>query len=159
MTLKPYQEKIIQQLIAQEGLMAKLYAVFALQFPEYKEFWTKISEEEKKHSQLIDKLSRAEKKGLVFFDEGKTKTYTLSTFIGHLENMVEKAEKGEFDLPKAFIYAQDFESALIEKKVFTYFDSLTEKAEGVLKLLNTETLSHVQRVKEMRDEVVKKALK
>lgn len=156
MKLKPYQEQIIQQMVAQEKLLSRLYALFAQQFPEYAEFWGKLSKEEETHSKLIEKLWEAEKKGLVFFDEGKVKTYTLNLLIGRLEEVVEKAERRGFDLPAAFAYAVDYESALIEKNVFTHFDSLNDKIKGSLKILQDETLKHVERIRHMQKEAMEK---
>lgn len=156
MKLKPYQEKIIQQMVTQEKLLSRLYALFAQQFPEYAEFWGKLSKEEETHSKLIEKLWEAEKKGLVFFDEGKVKTYTLNLLIGRLEEVVEKAERRGFDLPAAFACAVDYESALIEKNVFTHFDSLNDKIKGSLKILQDETLKHVERIRHMQKEAMEK---
>jgi len=154
--LKPYQEKIIQQMVTQEKLLSRLYALFAQQFPEYAEFWGKLSKEEETHSKLIEKLWEAEKKGLVFFDEGRVKTNTLNLLIGRLEEVVEKAERRGFDLPAAFAYAVDYESALIEKNVFTHFDSLNDKIKGSLKRLQSETLKHVERIRHMQKEAMEK---
>ncbi len=69
---------------------------------------------------MIEKLRASEKKGRIFFDEGRVKTYTLNLIIGRLEEIVGKAEKRGFDLPAAFACAVDYESALIEKGVFTH---------------------------------------
>jgi len=60
---------------------------------------------------------------------------TLTAFITRLEGLIEKAERGEFDLSSAFAYAVDYESSLIEKNVFSRFDSLSAKAKGTLKML------------------------
>jgi len=67
MGLKPYQEKIIQQMVTQEKLLSRLYTLFAQQFPNHAEFWGKLSKEEENHAKLIEKLREAEKKGLIFF--------------------------------------------------------------------------------------------
>ena len=153
MGIEPYQAKIIQQMVTQEKLLSKMYALFAQQFPEYAEFWGKLSKEEEAHSKLIEKLWEAEKKGLVFFDEGRVKTDTLNLIIGRLEELVQKAEKRFFDLPSAFAIAVDYESGLIEKKIFTHFDSLNDKIKGRLKILQDETLKHVERIRHMQKEV------
>lgn len=147
MAIESYQEKILAQLIEQESLLSKLYGLFARQFPEQGEFWTKLSREEERHARLIEKLRDAAQKGTVHFDEGKIKTYTLTAFIGQLYKVVEKAERGEFTLSSAFAYAVDYESALIEKNVFTRFDSLHEKIKGTLGILQSETLKHVDRIR------------
>ena len=153
MTLEPYQEKIIQQMATQEKLLSRLYALFSQQFPEHAEFWEKLSKEEEAHSKLIEKLWEAEKKGLVFFDEGRVRTYTLNLIIGRLEELVEKAEKRVFDLPSAVAIAVDYESGLIEKKIFTHFDSLNDKVKGSLKRLQDETLKHVEGLQHMQKDV------
>jgi len=147
MSLDPVQEKILKQLINQEDLLSRLYALFSMQFPQHKEFWGKLSKEEERHAKLIEKLFEATKTGLIFFNEGKTKTYTLTAFITRLEGILEKAERGEFNLSAAFTYAVDYESSLIEKDVFFRFDSLSDKAKGTLKILQAETIKHVERIK------------
>ena len=88
MSLQHYQEKILSQLIDQEYSLSRLYGLFAEQFPGMTDFWIKLSREEKRHAQLIEKLREAEKKGIVMFDEGKVKTYTLNTFLERLEKII-----------------------------------------------------------------------
>jgi len=152
MKVKPYQEKILHQYRTQETLLSKLYSVFAGQFPEYKEFWERLSAEEEKHARLVEKLSLAAMKGLVLFDEGKIKTVALDTFIKHLEALIANAERGEFQALTAFSIAADYETSLIEKNVFTRFGALSEKSKKVLNILNSETLEHIERVKEAAKE-------
>ncbi len=156
MSIKPFQEKILQQLINQEALLSKLYSIFSKQFPQYNEFWEKLSKEEERHAKLIEKLLAATKTGKIFFDEGKIKTYTLTAFITRLEGIIEKAERGEFTYSSAFSYAVDYESSLIEKNVFSHFDSLSDKAKGTLKILQAETINHVERIRNARKAVVSK---
>ena len=153
MALKPYQEKIIQQMIDQERLLSELYAVFAKEFPQYSDFWMELSEEEKKHAGLISKLEEAEKKGLVFFDEGKTRAKTLSVFISYLEKQYQKALNKEFSVASAFSCAFDLEQALIEKEAFSRFDSLTEKTRGAMNKLKTETNIHMEKIRQKRKEI------
>lgn len=154
MGLKPYQEKIINQMITQERLLSEIYALFAKNFPQYSGFWTELSEEEKRHADLIEKLGEAEKKGLVFFDEGKTKTYTLSAFIDYLEKQSEKARNKEFGIAAAFSCALDLEQSLIEKEVFTRFDSVKEMNRSVLNKLRNETKNHIEKIRQKRKEVL-----
>ena len=69
-------------------------------------------------------------------------------------SIIEKAENGEFTLPSALRCAVDYESSLIEKNVFNYFDSLNDKAKGTIKILQNETIKHVERIKREQSEVV-----
>lgn len=156
MSLEPFQEKIIKQLINQEVLLSRLYALFSKQFPQYEELWEKLSKEEERHAKLIEKLFEATKTGVIFFNEGKTKTYTLAAFITRLEGIIEKAERGEFNLSSAFSHAVDYESSLIEKNVFSKFDSLSDKAKGSLKILQSETIKHIKRLISAKEAAISK---
>jgi hypothetical protein len=153
MSLKPFQEKILQQFMHQERLLSRLYTLFSKQFSQHKAFWQKLSKEEERHAKLIEKLFAATKTGSVVFDEGKIKTYTLAAFITRLEGIVEKAERAEFTISSAFSYAVDYESSLIEKNVFSHFDSLSDKVKNTLKILQTETINHVDRIRNAKKAV------
>ena len=156
MGLAPNQDKIVQQLITQERLLAKLYATFAEQFPTHADFWTKLSKEEENHAKFVEKLRQAEQKGLVFFDENKINIVSLNTFINRLEKIIKKAEKAELTLLSAFTFAADYESALIEKNVFTHFNPANIKVEKTLNILQSETLKHAESIKNMRKKVMAK---
>jgi hemerythrin len=149
MGLKDYQAKIIRQFQAQENLLADLYAIFANNFPEDRDFWTRLVREETMHAQLVEKLYAVVEKGQMIFDEGKVKTYTLSAMIERIEALVQRARQGDFNRCQALAQALDLEAALIEKGVFTHFEPMTEKANAILKRLNRETLDHVDRVRRM----------
>jgi len=156
MSIQPFQEKILKQLINQEVQLSRLYAIFSKQFPQDEEFWEKLSKEENRHAKLIEKLYAAAKTGTIVFDEGKIKTYTLEAFLNQLEGIIEKAERGEIKHLSAFSYAVDYESSLIEKNVFTHFDSLSERVRKTLKILQTETINHVDRIRNARKAVTSK---
>jgi len=153
--IEPFQEKIIKQLIDQETMLSKLYTLFSEQFPECQKFWKNLSKAEERHAKLIEKLLEAAKKGIVFFDEGKMKSYTLAAFLTRLESIVQKAQRCEYSLTSAFVCAMDYESSLIEKNVFTHFDSLGEKAKTTLKILQSETIDHVEHIRNAQKKILK----
>jgi len=145
--LKTYQKDIFKLMIKQESLMAKLYTLFAEQFPEHGEVWNELVKEEKKHAGWLKQLYEAEEKGIVLFDEGKVKTYTMKAYIEYLEQIIVRAENNELTLAQAITYTLDFERSLIEKNIFTHFDSTSEKAKSVLKRLTVDIESHIKRVR------------
>jgi esterase/lipase superfamily enzyme len=81
---------------------------------EYSQFWNQLSKEEHRHARLIQKIFDAAKKGKIFFDEGKITTYTLNAFVLRLEQILQKAVKGEYDIKTALVCAMDYENSLIE---------------------------------------------
>jgi len=150
MSLESLQEKILKQLINQEILLSRLYALFSMQFPQHKDLWEKLSKEEERHAKLIEKLFEATKTGLIFFNEDKIKSQSLTLFITRLEGIIEKAERGEFNLSEAFTCAVDYESSLIEKNAFLRFVPLRNKAKETLKILQSETIKHAERIKQVQ---------
>jgi len=59
----------------------------------------------------------------------------MKTYIAHLEQIITRAEKEELTLAQAVPFTLDFENSLIEKNVFTHFDSTSEKARIILNRL------------------------
>ena len=151
MTMKPYQEKIIQLYETQERQLAELYSAFSDRFETDRVFWRELAAEEAKHAEIVAKLYSAVEKGGVLFDEGKVKTYTLAKMIEHTEALLDQARRGAMDRIVALSQAVDLESSLIEKGVFSHFEALTDKAQAVLKRLNRETMDHVTLVRRVRD--------
>lgn len=143
------QREIIALLYKQEMLLAKLYQLFAGQFPEQAGFWESLSKEELTHASWIKQLLEAEQKGIVSFQNDKLNAKALKTYIAHLEKAVEKANAGGFTARSALAYTLDFERSLVEKKAFTGFKGITKKADVVLDRLHQETQRHAQKVEEM----------
>ncbi len=144
--LKPYQKNIIDSMVRQELLLAKLYKLFAGQFAEHGTLWAELAKEEEKHALWLQQLYEAGEKGIILFDEGKTKTYTLKTFIDYQEGIIARAENQEFGLAGAVACTLDMEQSLIEKNVFSCFDATSEKVRTVLKRLAGETAKHIEKV-------------
>ena len=148
--LEDYQKKIIYLLYKQELLLAKLYEIFAGQFPDFKDFWQELAKDELQHAEWIKKFYHAEEKDLVAFSEGKIKTYPMNIFIDNIEKTIRRAEKkGELTLKMAIAYTLDFERSLIEKNVFSHFKIIDEKMQGIMVKLASETRKHVKKAEDM----------
>lgn len=149
--LEVYQKKIIELLYKQEVLLAKLYKIFADQFPDYKDFWKELVKDELQHAKWIKKFYHAEKKDLVGFSEGKIKTSTMEIFIGHVEKVIQQAKNGEINVKMAVAYTLDFERSLIEKNVFTHFEILDKRVKEIMTKLDSETRKHIKKAEDLID--------
>jgi len=143
------QKEVIALFYKQEMLLARLYQIFAGEFPEYGAFWKDLAGEEITHAEWVKQLYQAGRKGSVGFREGKIKSPALKTYIGHLEKAIEKAEQGGFKLKSAMAYTLDYEKSLIERNTFTHFESTEESWQETMRRLQKETQKHVQRVMNM----------
>lgn len=153
MVLKDSQQEILHKLIRQEQLLSELYGIFAEQFPQYSDFWKGLSDEEKRHTMLIQKLADAVGKGQVLFEEGRITITSLNTLILRLEAVLQKAQNGGYSLAAALICAIDYETSLIEKNIFSHFDSQNKKVNAALKTLQAETQDHVASIRKVQQEL------
>jgi rubrerythrin len=151
--LEPYQQKIIELMERQESLLSEVYGIFAEKFPDHTKFWTKMAYDEKKHASIIKKLYDLIGKDNVAFDEGKIKTYTLNTFIAYVEKIKNKVETEDITILQALTYANDFEQSLVEKNIFSHFDSMAPKVKAALEALKTETEKHRDLIKNLKLEL------
>lgn len=133
----------------QELLLAKLYKIFAVQFPDHKNFWQDLAKDELQHAGWIKQFYQAEKKDLIAFSEGKVNAYAMNTFIENLEKIIQRAENGEINLKMAISYTLDFERSLIEKNVFSHFEIIDKKLAGIMTKLESETRRHVKKAEDM----------
>lgn len=133
----------------QELLLARLYKIFAVQFPDHKNFWQDLAKDELQHAGWIKQFYQAEKNDLIAFSEGKVNAYAMNTFIENLEKIIQRAENGEINLKMAVSYTLDFERSLIEKNVFSHFEIIDKKLAGIMTKLESETRRHVKKAENM----------
>lgn len=154
MLLKEHQLKIIDYHTEKELLLSNIYNLFAKRFPEYKEFWLSLSGEEREHAGWIKYFERHALEGKVHFFEGKTKTYTLITFIRYLDGIIEDIILGHYNtIGKAAYLALDLEKALLERKVFEQFSSYSYEEMRYLEILRDSMVNHYEKVKKFSDQI------
>lgn len=147
--LQKYQKEIITLMHKQELLLSELYRIFSKQFPDYAHFWKELANEEERHAQWINHLFELVEQDQILFEEGQVKTYTLQTFIEGLEKDVQRAIAKEFDFQEAVALTNNYETSLIEKKMFEKFVPANEEVKRVMKSLSSETKEHIRRSREM----------
>ncbi|SDU54933.1 ferritin family protein [Desulfobacula phenolica] len=140
------QKDIITLLIKQEKLLSRLYTIFYNKLPAHKNFWETLAKEEQLHAKWLEQLYGAGEKNLVHFDEGKITLVSINMVTKGIQDMIQTAKSGEIDDKTALIKTADIERSLIEKKVFSQFNGLTEKAKATMKLLERETKKHLAKI-------------
>ena len=77
MDLEKKQIETIELLAEHEKEISRLYKEYAQKFPEQKDFWSKIADEEIEHTSWIFKLRSKIKEGSLYFKEGRFKIEAL----------------------------------------------------------------------------------
>jgi rubrerythrin len=146
MAIQEYQIKIIELYRDQELLIAELYDRFARQFPRFADFWDSLASEEREHAGWISHLLGKIGNTTVTFDEGKTRSYTLTTSINHVTGLIATFDAAPFELKRALSYTVDLEKSLIEKSVFERFAGDSAEVAQLLNILSETQQVHLRRI-------------
>lgn len=142
--MEDYKKRLIELYIEQELLVASLYMRFSERYAVHKDFWIKMASEEREHAEWIKHLLDSVEMDKVFFSEGKTRTYTVSTSIAYIKGLISEFDKKAFEIPKAASIALDLERSLLEKNVFKCFDSDSSEVKRILEVLNYGQDDHIR---------------
>lgn len=157
MNLQEYQINIIEMLAKNEKVISQLYKIYAKKFLDYKNFWSRLAEEEIEHAGWIYKLHSKIKEGSLYFNEGRFKKEALQSFLNYARNELVRTEIQEMLLINALSLALDIENTLIEHKYFEVFEGDSVELKQVLLNLDRATNEHLDRIKKVLSELKGKA--
>lgn len=83
--------KIIELLIEYEIMIGRLYKEYAQKFLDWKDFWLRLSAEERGHANWILKLRSKTKEGPVYFKEDRFNKEAIKTSLKYLNNQLSVA--------------------------------------------------------------------
>ena len=95
MDLKENQINVIEMLARNEEAISRLYTAYADKFPDYKNFWSDLADEEIEHSSWLRGLSPQFQEDSIYFNEGRFKPEAIQTFLNYLERELVKAREQE----------------------------------------------------------------
>jgi hypothetical protein len=139
--LNSKQTRVVIQLHELEKNIGKLYALFAEKYPDQRELWMRLSQEEEGHAEALHKLYDASLEGRAVFEEGKISHEGVQLVIEHVRTVYRCAMQGKISALKALSIGYDLENSLLEKAVFQCFKVTSEFAD-MLQTLRGETQKH-----------------
>jgi len=153
--LEKKQIEVIELLAEHEKAISQLYKEYARKFPEQKDFWSKIAEEEIEHASWIFKLRSQAEKGSLYFKEGRFKTEAIKTSLEYVKSQIAEAQNSKISAKNALSVARDLESGLIEKKFFEIFEPDCREIKQVLLNLAAATREHYNRIEKAWNNKIK----
>ncbi|XOB40941.1 MAG: hypothetical protein ACKKMP_03540 [Candidatus Nealsonbacteria bacterium] len=148
MELKEYQNEAIEGLIDNEEALSELYKIYSEKFPDDKEFWLGLSQDETVHANWIRNLRDRTKKGSAFFNEDRFRLEAIKTFLGEVNKQISEAKFKKLLPINALSTAYYLESSLIERKCLEVFEGDSVELKHLLKNLAEATKKHSEKVSE-----------
>ncbi len=146
--IKDYQTTMLSLFIGLELKLAQLYRWLAIKFPEEADFFMEQHNEELKHAQWIEYFTDKVKAGQLMFNEDKTRTYTVNSFVNYVENIFVQTQ-GTLTLLKALSLAASIEESLIERKVLDHFSAESHEHRVLIERLKSDTNEHAVRLRQL----------
>jgi rubrerythrin len=146
MNIADSRKEIIELLSKNEELIAELYIAYSEKFPDYRDFWREISEEEIKHSRWMRSL-QAYTDDILSFDEDRIKPELMRISLTYLEKKLNQAETEEMAIADALTIALELETNMIERNYFKLFHGDSDELKSIFQNLESDTQKHTNRVR------------
>ena len=140
--------QLIEKLMANESAISRLYRQFAETFPQDRDFWNTISQEELMHASWIEKLRDRAKEGEIGSGPTTIRTVAVENSIKYIDSLSEKCRKGTITRLNAYALAFDIEKSLLEKNFLSVFSIGPGKYKDLSDKLINETRLHMEKISE-----------
>ncbi|MBN2557989.1 MAG: hypothetical protein JXB33_04445 [Clostridia bacterium] len=144
---------IVQLLVDYEMAMAGLYEVCAARFPSYKDFWLRLSAEEKGHAKAIGSLMEKVDGKNVILDATVFKARPIEISIEYADEVAKRVSERDIDLLGALSLAADIEKSLIESKFYKIFTGSSEILYETIHRIHGESEGHRKRIEDLKTQV------
>ena len=138
--------EMIELLTKNEELIAELYTAYSEKFPDYREFWREIAEEEEKHARWMRSL-QAYPDDILSFDEGRIKPELMRISFSYLDQKIREASTEGITIADALTIALELETNMIERNYFKLFHGDSDELKSIFQDLESDTQNHTNRVR------------
>jgi len=131
-----------------ERVIGRLYAAYARRFPQDRDSWLGLSQEEEQHVAWIESLQakvEQESAGLIV---NRFPVAAVNHSIDYVNKLIDNVDRPDLTPTKAFSAALDLERALLENRYFEIFETDSAELRRVLDSLAHGTRAHIERVRQ-----------
>lgn len=148
MDTKTEQKEIVELLARNEETISKVYKIFADKFPNDKQFWQILSQEELIHASWIRKLHVGIEDGKPAFNEGRFATGPIKESVDYMNGQIHEFKTQNLSSRRALSTAMEIENTPIESKFYEVYTTDSEILKQLLSSLEQAFLDHRDRIEE-----------
>jgi len=143
------QGQIIGQLASCEIAIGKLYGRYGEKFPNMREFWLSLADQEKAHASLLLGLQAALPQTQLLFNLDRFTTFRIAATLRYIEGRMSCAESRNVPLPEALSVAVNLENTLIEAHFYDIVKCDAPEFKYVASRLAADTQRHAAELSRM----------
>lgn len=134
---------VMQEMQKLELALAALYQACGERFPEEKDFWTAIAQQEEVHAQVIERLAGVISAHPDQFRVGRQfKATAVRTIMSGIANYTDQVRRGQLPKQRAVFVARDIENSLLEASYGSIVSTDNVELRQAMDLIATDTLAH-----------------
>jgi len=145
--MKENEPDILEMLIRNELVIMELYELFAVMFPERRDFWAGLANEERGHADFLGSLRSREDLREWFATSSRLKPQAVKISIEFVEKQIAWARERKFSLIEALSLSRDLEAALVEKQ----FGVMSRRAPGEIRVVMEKLAADTERHEKVID--------
>jgi rubrerythrin len=146
---------VLKKMSELEESAGRLYESYAQIFPDYRQFWLGLANEEKLHAEWVKKLHTLIERKTAEFSENRFNSIAIQKFLDYLKEEIGKASRRERALINALSITLYVEESLLENKYFEILNGDSKELKDTLRSLANATQRHIARVREVFNEAKK----
>ena len=146
MTEKDRQIETVEMLAKHEETIGQLYKEYADKYPEHRDFWLALADDENQHARWINELHSKIEEGSVHFKQDRFQIPAIRHSLNYVQKMLLKSIEPGFELIEALSTAWYIEDALLENRFFEVFETDSADLKETLRKLAEATDQHRQRI-------------
>ena len=140
---------IVELLTEHERAIGRLYRAYAAKFPDQKDFWSSLADEEEQHAEWLQRLLVRAEEGLGCVRPDRFDAVAVTDSLTRLKDMIERAHEQGLSLADAVANALALERSLLEARYFEVFEGTAAEVVQVQYCLADAAKDHYDRIREM----------
>lgn len=143
------QAQTIELMAQNEEIFNKLYSAYAEKYPEYKDFWLQIAEEETSHALWLRDLKPQIEIGNLSFAEDRFNPSLVFKYLEHAKEKLKELSASTPPIIEVLKMSLIMEKSLLESKFFEIVETDQIGLKTVLFNLTKSTEEHIQRIEDL----------
>ena len=134
---------VMQEMKKLELALAGLYQACSERFPEDRDFWVAIQQQEERHAQIIERLAGLIAAHPELFRAGRAFNATaIKTILAGIANYTMQVREGKLPSQRAKFVARDIENSVLEANYAEIVTTDNLEFRQAMELMAKDTLAH-----------------
>lgn len=150
MELSAFQVSKIDLIADYEAAVMELYWVYSEKFPDHKDFWIDMADDERRNVEWVHSTIELIKAGKVDYNRERFNIEAVRTALGFIKTQIRETLDKPVSLQAALAYAAGIEDSMTKKKFYEMIKDDNPEARAMCQKLAAENQKHRDKLNQFR---------